>query len=78
MVPGEVVRAAGRIYREVFGNEAINWSRDSSSMLEALVARLFDGTPLLDQELVEASEIAKVWRASMKTPRESTGSPSWP
>lgn len=59
-VQGEVVRASGRIYREVFDNGGVNWGRDFSSMLRALVTHLGSGTSLTDGELGEARAITKV------------------
>lgn len=54
---GEVIRAAGRIARELLDNGGINWNREHRAMRDALIRDLASGTPVAN-----AAELARLAR----------------
>lgn len=62
-VQGEVIRITGRVSIEIQGNGGANWNTDYRKMLDALLKHFASGTPLTEEELTEAKDLASSIRA---------------
>ena len=61
-VQAEVIRASGKLAREIIGNGSPNWNDDFRKMLVALVEYFNMGNPLSPDELEEAARLARKLR----------------
>ncbi len=61
-VQGELIRVTGKVAREIFGNACANWGSDYRSVVDAIPKYLAMGTPLPDDQLKHAQQLARVVR----------------
>jgi hypothetical protein len=74
---GEVIRAAGRISRELLDNGGINWNRDYRGLRDDLIKDLASGTPVATADELAELGLAST-QATTSTTTRSTASPNSP